>query len=176
MYAFYKTLNRGMALAGLLIWAAAGAGAAPEPPTTIQLKSLTQLYGEVTFDHAMHVSLAEGCASCHHHTTGSAPLNRDCLRCHAGGQVSAQVACGGCHSLTPFSAQYLREKDADVQRYHTDQPGLKAAYHLSCLGCHQEAGGPTGCTDCHARNDAGDALFHAGAYAPASSPKGGAGH
>ncbi len=176
MYAIWKKLYRGMAVAAVLTLTAGGAGAAQEPPATVEIKSLAQLYGAVSFDHAAHVSLADGCATCHHHTTGSAPLSPDCQRCHAGGEVSAQVGCGDCHSRAPFSAEYLREKDADVQRYHTDQPGLKAAYHLSCMGCHEENDGPTGCTDCHARSDAGDAFFHAGAYAPAGGAKGGAGH
>ena len=33
-----------------------------------------------------------------------------------------------------------------------DKPGLTAAYHRQCIGCHQAmAIRKTGCTDCHAK-------------------------
>ena len=72
--------------------------------------------------------------------------------------------------MQPFSAASLREKDPNT--YHTGKPGLKAAYHLNCLGCHEKNGGPTGCTDCHTRTVEGDKFYRAGEYAPKKSAGG----
>ena len=158
------------AIALALAWLPAGAARAGDGPDLVTLDSMASLYQGVTFDHASHEALADGCATCHHHTTGSAPLSTACQGCHAAGQPTATVACQGCHQAEPFSAAALRAKDQDIHLYHTDKVGLKAAYHLACMGCHKEMGGPVGCQDCHARTDAGDAFYHAGAYAPPPAP------
>jgi hypothetical protein len=177
MHGILKHLQGGVVVAVTLTLIGTVSWADPKVPDAVQLNSLSQLYAGVEFDHAMHVSLADGCATCHHHTTGSAPLKQECTHCHAAtGQMSAKVACGACHGRETFSAQYLREKDQDAPRYHTDKLALKGAYHQSCTGCHQDMGGPTGCQDCHARNEAGDAFYHAGNFAPTGGKTGGAGH
>ncbi|MDO3377387.1 cytochrome c3 family protein [Geoalkalibacter halelectricus] len=131
-------------------------------PETVVLNSLSQYYDGAIFDHALHEQIAD-CAGCHHHTTGMPPQDANCARCHAGTAEITVVACRDCHAAEPFSAAHLKAQKAEPHRYHTDQLGLKGAYHKSCLGCHQAMGAPVGCTDCHARNQAGDKLFRADA-------------
>ncbi len=145
-------------------------------PETVELDSLAQYYGPVTFDHAMHADLAESCADCHHHTTGTEPTNATCARCHTESDEASAIACKDCHSEQPFSAASLKEIENNPQLYHTGKPGLKGAYHQNCLGCHESMGGPTGCQDCHTRNEEGDKLFHAGNYAPEPSATQNSGH
>ena len=56
-------------------------------PDSVELDTLAELYEPVAFDHASHVDFADGsCAECHHHTTGTAPTDPKCLKCHTGGQ------------------------------------------------------------------------------------------
>ncbi|MCG6963672.1 MAG: tetrathionate reductase family octaheme c-type cytochrome [Acidobacteria bacterium] len=86
------------------------------------------LYGPVRFMHAKHAaSLMGNCALCHH-ARPSDPERKE------------TVACRTCH----------------VAAADPDHPGcvsLKAAYHLSCIGCHQEMHeGPTHCGGCHRRH------------------------
>lgn len=140
----------------------AGTGAVETGPDAVKLDTLADLYEPVEFDHSMHVDMVEGkCATCHHHTTGEAPVETRCKECHRAGEPADVVACRDCHPVLRFSAEYLHEMDENPQRYHLDKPGLKGAYHRKCLGCHQENGGPTGCQDCHARTKAGDIMFRA---------------
>ena len=166
MHGIWKHLQGGLFVAVLVAVVATTGWAAADAPDTIQLDTLAQFYSAVDFDHSMHTSLAEDCATCHHHTTGSAPLKQECTTCHAEGQTASAVACNECHARASFSASYLREKDSDVNRYHTDKLGLKGAYHQSCMGCHQDMGGPTGCQDCHVLNETGEAFYHTGSFAP----------
>ncbi len=162
-----KWLAWGMLIAGFFmaspLWGNAG-----EIPESLELQSLSELYEGVSFDHLLHMDMVGNCAACHHHGTGDPVEDENCARCHSYSKDTEVVSCGSCHPLEPFSPEYLREKEMDANRYHRDMPGLKAAYHQSCLGCHNEMGGPTGCQDCHPRTEAGDALFRAGAYAPES--------
>jgi hypothetical protein len=150
-------------LGGMLVFLATGAGAVGDTgPESVLLNSLADYYRPVEFNHAMHVEMVDAkCATCHHHTTGAAPLEPRCLECHKGGEESATVACSDCHPVLRFSAEYLAELSANPQLYHIDKPGLKGAYHRNCLRCHMENGGPTGCQDCHKRTPAGDAFFRA---------------
>lgn len=136
-------------------------------PATVELDSLSDLYEPVSFDHAMHVELTESnCAVCHHHTTGTPPVNENCNRCHANSGEADVAACRDCHAEKRFEAAYLAKVAENPQLYHIDKPGLKGAYHQNCMGCHAEMGAPTGCSDCHPRKEKGDAYFHAGQYAP----------
>lgn len=136
-------------------------------PDTVELDSLANLYEAVSFDHAMHVDLTEGnCAKCHHHTTGTPPTEANCLRCHKNSGEADVVACRDCHAEKRFEVKYLADLEANHTLYHVDKPGLKGAYHQNCMGCHTEMGAPTGCQDCHSRNDEGDKFFSAGKYAP----------
>jgi hypothetical protein len=151
-------------------WAAGDGG-----PDTVEIGSLANHYSAVTFDHATHTGLASSCAECHHHTTGLAPVDSNCARCHEAGSTARSVACKDCHSDKRFSAEDLAKTGGNPQLHHKGTPGLKGAYHQKCLGCHTAMGGPTGCQDCHTRNDKGDAFFNAGKYAPAPAAAGGHG-
>jgi len=142
-------------------------------PEEIEVDVLADLYEGVVFDHGLHVMMTEGCAVCHHHTTGTPVVDSYCAKCHADEEPMASVSCQDCHSSEPVTAGNVRGKDALL--FHDDKPDLKAAYHLSCLGCHQEMGAPVGCQDCHARTETGDAFFHSGQFAPAESA-GSSGH
>lgn len=133
-------------------------------PDSVELNSLSQLFDGVTFDHEMHLSVSDDCSVCHHHTTGTGVSDERCAKCHSNSDVVETVACQGCHAAEPFSAAAIHGENQND--YHFDVPGLKGAYHLNCLGCHQEMEGPVGCQDCHDRNEAGDAFYHAGTFSP----------
>jgi len=141
-------------------------------PDTVVLDSLVDLYQGVDFDHEMHTEIAEDCTVCHHHSVGIPATDERCAPCHNTESVLKSVACKDCHSAEPFSAQYLSEKETEVGHYHLDKPGLKAAYHLNCLNCHVETGGPDGCEDCHERTELGNAFYRSGSYAPKGSGRG----
>ena len=159
--------TRSKILCGLLIAILAGLCgsqvAAEDFPDYVVLDSMADLYEGVDFDHEMHADLGEDCAVCHHHTTGTGTQDARCIRCHADSPATSEVACQDCHLSQPFSAEQINREALDLYQYHVDKPGLKAAYHWSCTGCHEAMGGPTGCQDCHARTSEGDAFFHADA-------------
>ncbi|MDA8163714.1 MAG: cytochrome c3 family protein [Desulfobacteraceae bacterium] len=166
-----KRLVTGMAAALALL--AVPLAKAETGPETVELDSLAKLYKPVSFNHSAHVEIAGGdCATCHHHTLGTGKIEPTCARCHAHSGAASAVACRDCHPAERFGAKYLQELAQDVNRYHRDKPGLKAAYHLRCLGCHRESGGPTGCQDCHAMTQAGEAFYRAGQYAPVPHAEG----
>jgi hypothetical protein len=149
---------------------------AEDAPESIELGSIAEIYEPVIFDHAAHVLMVETCSFCHHHTTGTAPEKGNCSRCHQEGEETSSVACVDCHEAKPFSSQSLKAKESDPLLFHVGKPGLKGAYHQSCLGCHEQIGAPTGCQDCHVRNDKGDQLFHSGKYAPVPGESSSGGH
>lgn len=154
-------------LAGILFCclAAMNCYAANSFPETIEINVLSDLYEGVVFDHSLHIMMSDGCAVCHHHTTGTPVVDPYCAKCHAADGPLEVVSCQDCHSHEAVTAETMRERE-DVYRYHDDKPDLKAAYHLSCLGCHKEFGAPAGCEDCHARTEAGDEFFRSGQFAP----------
>jgi hypothetical protein len=140
---------------------------ASDAPDEAEINELLNLYDKVTFNHKMHTDmLSDNCALCHHHTTGKVLEKSSCVKCHKNSSEATTVSCKDCHPKNRFEAQYLKEVSADLTKYHTDKPGLKAAYHLNCMGCHKTMGGPAGCQDCHKRNDTGDKFFYSGKYAP----------
>ncbi len=141
---------------------------AEDAPETLTIDSLANLYEPVEFNHLMHVDYAS-CAECHHHTTGVKVADPNCIKCHANTPEGDDVTCSGCHEVDRFSMKYLAELDNPVL-YHIDKPGLKGAYHLNCIGCHQTIDGPTGCTDCHAMTEAGEKRFNTGEYTPKEEP------
>ncbi len=145
---------------------AATQGSSAEMPASVLLDSLSHLFDGAEFDHNLHLDIAEDCADCHHHTTGTGVSDPVCIPCHDRGAEAVSVACRDCHEADPFSAESLREKDKRKDDYHFDKPGLKAAYHLNCLQCHVEMGGPEGCQDCHERNADGDAFYYSGPFSP----------
>lgn len=149
---------------------------AEDAPESIELGSIAEMYEPVVFDHAAHVLMVETCSFCHHHTTGTTPEKGNCSRCHQAGEETSSVACVDCHEQKRFSAQNLKSLESDPLLFHVGKPGLKGAYHQNCISCHEQIGAPTGCQDCHARNDKGDQLFHSGKYAPAPGKSSGGGH
>ncbi len=74
---------------------------------------------------SFHGNVEAMCAGCHHH---SPPGTRP-------------PQCRACHTLSAHATR--------------DMPGLKAAYHRQCIGCHQRMGiDKQGCTDCHEEREA----------------------
>jgi len=118
------------------------------PPATLSLGQLADLFAPVNFDHQLHVDYAS-CSECHHHTTGCLPTRSSCAMCHRTSEKAVSVACRNCH----FTAQDNPARStalASGDRYHIDIPGLKGAYHLLCIDCHDTIGtGPLGCNECH---------------------------
>ncbi|MFW6178540.1 MAG: cytochrome c3 family protein [Desulfohalobiaceae bacterium] len=91
------------------------------------IKQTKDKYEPVRFMHSKHASLVQDCASCHHYRPQDpeASETEPCSACH---QESFRLEAG-------------------------DRPGLSAAYHQRCMGCHeQENAGPVGCEGCHRKN------------------------
>jgi hypothetical protein len=141
-------------------------------PDQVSIDLMVKYFDAVEFDHEMHTELGEDCSACHHHTAGTGTADERCVRCHADSDKAATVSCRECHVVDPFSAEHINRKAADVYQFHIDTPGLKAAYHWSCVGCHEKMDGPTGCQDCHARTPEGDAFYHKDAQASAPAEGG----
>jgi hypothetical protein len=141
---------------------------AMDAPDSVEIDILADLFQGVEFDHQMHVDLAQDCSVCHHHTTGTGTVDLYCARCHDSFEEQANVACQNCHLADPFSAAAIQAK-GETNLFHVDVNGLKGAYHRNCMGCHEQMDGPTGCQDCHARTEAGDAFYHSGKFAPPAS-------
>ena len=137
-------------------------------PEIVEMKTLSDMYEGVVFDHDLHTMITDGCAVCHHHTTGTPVVDSYCARCHADDGPLDTVSCKGCHSYEAVTAERMQRQEGSY-RYHDDKPDLKGAYHLSCLGCHMDYGAPVGCQDCHTRSEQGDKFFRSGRYAPAGS-------
>ncbi len=94
-------------------------------PSTVILNELENVYAPVLFDHESHARMVRfdgGCETCHHFT----PPNTE------------HPACKDCHP-------------PDIPHEDIAQPGLKGAYHRSCMSCHREWDNDTACEICHAR-------------------------
>ena len=144
---------------------------ADDAPESVTIDSLVNLYTGVEFNHAMHVEYAS-CQECHHHTTGGEVVNPNCARCHRNSGEAEEVTCIGCHETDRFNETYLRTLE-NPDLYHIDKPGLKGAYHLNCISCHETTSGPTGCQDCHTMTESGEKMLDTGKHKPAkkdSSP------
>ncbi|MDH3237393.1 MAG: cytochrome c family protein [Deltaproteobacteria bacterium] len=114
-------------------------------PKVLLLGSLSKVYEPVRFDHAEHISMADGCEECHHqHRSMQVQSCSDCHRIDPSffkKNVNANTLkpCGECHAVS--------NRPGDRGRLE-----LKAAYHQACFKCHKEevAGKPEGCTEmCH---------------------------
>ncbi len=62
--------------------------------------------------------------------------------------------CQGCHHNTPVGQlppSCTSCHSAPFDENNLNRPGLKGAYHLQCVGCHQKMGldNLQGCSDCH---------------------------
>ena len=113
-----------------------------EIPETVTMGSLSETYEPVELPHRQIVStLLKGIednklASYFH--TGEGTL---CQGCHHNSPAAKKPPqCASCHSK-PF-------QDSDLFR-----PGLMAAYHQQCMGCHEQMGieepASRNCTGCH---------------------------
>lgn len=154
---YYTTLMTGL----IVVLATTMALAFDEMPEQVTIDIMAQYFDRVVFDHDMHTELGADCSKCHHHATGTGTSDSRCVRCHAESPEVATVGCRHCHVVDPFSAEHMNREAADVYQFHIDTPGLKAAYHWNCIGCHEKMDGPTDCQDCHARTPQGDAFYHA---------------
>ena len=144
-----KMLSASFILTGMLIFSTHFASAA-ESTEIIELDSLGNIYEPVLFGHAMHMDIAS-CASCHHHTTGTDMPKEDtkCFACHKQNCTSCSVACSDCHAASSVRI----EESLMTNLFHRNPTGLKRAYHLKCLGCHNEMEAASGCNDCHAKKE-----------------------
>lgn len=140
---------------------------ADDAPESVTIDFMENLYSPVEFNHAMHTEYAS-CQECHHHTTNGTVSDPNCARCHHDGEETDMVACAECHASDRFNEDYLKTLE-NPKLYHIDKPGLKGAYHLNCISCHEMTSGPTGCQECHTMTDAGEKLFNTGKYSPAPS-------
>jgi hypothetical protein len=91
------------------------------------IKKQEDHYGPVRFMHSKHAAKVKDCALCHHFR----PADPEALE---------TTRCSACHQ-EPFRTDY------------PERIGLKAAYHLQCMGCHKEMDqGPLDCMGCHKKN------------------------
>lgn len=131
---------------------------ADDAPASVTIDYLQNLYVAVVFDHQMHSDMYD-CSACHHHTTGTGTQSENCKRCHASSAATADVSCSGCHQYNKTVPATAANQTTGDFMYHIDKPGLKGAFHLQCLRCHQSENGPTGCEDCHEFTPAGRKRF-----------------
>ncbi|PLX47791.1 MAG: class III cytochrome C [Desulfobulbaceae bacterium] len=166
----------GLALMAAMVspWSLPG----PATAEVFELDSVKNLYEGVSFDHDMHIEITgEDCTACHHHTAGTAPVDPLCVTCHANSPEADDPSCKSCHAKDVFDADNMKKNWDTPLLHHRNKPGLKAAYHRNCLGCHEEIGAPTGCTDCHAMTEVGEKFYNTGKYAPEPTAAGqGGGH
>ncbi len=108
-------------------------------PETVVIDGLAADYGPSTFAHKKIVE----------HMFRTVSKNKLAARFHG----SVETFCAGCHHESPVGTRpppcrSCHDKEAAPT---SDKPGLKAAYHRQCLGCHQQmAIEPQGCTKgCH---------------------------
>lgn len=84
-------------------------------------------YAPVRFPHGQHAASVQDCTACHHYRPEDKTL-------------AETARCASCHQ------EFF---DSETP----ERTGLKAAYHLQCVSCHeQQARGPVMCRDCHLKN------------------------
>ena len=117
-------------------------GTLPEKdiPEKVVIKSLADKYEPVDFPHRKIVTaLAKGVEQSKMATYFHTQKETLCQGCHHNSPASAKPpVCGSCHGKN-------FEKEGSLK------PGLIAAYHQQCMGCHREMEmeKPMGCTECH---------------------------
>jgi Class III cytochrome C family len=108
-------------------------------PERVTIKRLARDYAPVVMEHGSMVRKL-------HSLAGKSAL---AVRFHGG----VKALCAGCHHQAkpgtrpaPCSACHTRRSSAT-----RDRPGLRAAYHRQCVGCHQKMGLTKwlGCETCH---------------------------
>lgn len=99
---------------------------------TMKLGHLADEFGEVVFNHKLHVTLTDKCEHCHHHHT----------------DLEITPPCRECHTKT-------------AEENGSKRLSLRDAYHEQCLGCHRATSSkgkgksPLKCTECHEKGDGG---------------------
>ncbi len=121
---------------------------ATEIPTVLMLSSpvvneRTDDYESARFMHKAHAARVNGqCSTCHHRTP-TKEGDRIGVPTKPGPKGKWTVAaCRSCHRSA-------------IEPDHPTRPGLKGAYHKSCVGCHEkpESGkAPVDCVSCHHRH------------------------
>ena len=110
------------------------------------LGSLSDKYEAVTFDHAKHVQMSDGCVACHHHGNGNTSSYQECHGLNPSvfrnSVINSFMPCSNCHGA--------------FDRENAAMPGLKVAYHVKCFACHRGMGNvgtdPRGCAElCHVK-------------------------
>lgn len=110
-----------------LVAAVAAVAETPAPadsspyPDTVTIDVLSHWFAPVEFAHSDHVDAVEDCSACHHDQ-----------------EPEDIAACDECHSV-------------GFDPTEPETPDLKMAFHLRCVGCHQQEDGSLACVDCHAR-------------------------
>lgn len=63
-----------------------------------------------------------------------------------------ETLCAGCHHNTPIGSRPPKCSSCHAEEGEAtrDRPGLQAALHRQCIGCHQQMDVKSGCADCHA--------------------------
>jgi Ni/Fe-hydrogenase subunit HybB-like protein len=148
------------------VWRQAGRGHPGRPAAyrnfvwlqSAELNQVADYYEPVRFSHRSHDVAAGGdCGVCHHRVSFAAEdrTGQDLAQMHQEMDVLLGGACSNCHEdlgTTTFQpcADCHREP---VEPDDPTRPGLKAAYHRQCLGCHERtlagAAAPTDCRSCH---------------------------
>lgn len=108
-------------------------------PEKVIIKSLAKKYGPSEMPHRKIVENL-------YKQIGKSKLAR---RFHG----RTEMLCAGCHHRSPVGSRPPSCKSCHGDTAHAtkDKPGLRAAYHRQCVGCHQKIGlkKAKGCTDCH---------------------------
>jgi hypothetical protein len=108
-------------------------------PAEVVIKTLADEYQPSTMPHGNIVlSLDEAVRKSELASHFHGDKDVLCSGCHHDGEIDARPRpCRACH--------------ADVADPLKDKPGLRAAYHRQCIGCHQRIGitKALDCTDCH---------------------------
>ncbi len=95
------------------------------------IKAQEDNYAAVRFNHGQHAAMSGDCTVCHHQR----PVNNPDKKAH-----KELVRCSACHQRS-FNPEF------------PERLGLKAAYHQSCMPCHQQKNkGPVTCRGCHLNN------------------------
>ncbi len=109
-------------------------------PKTVIIKTLSREYEPVVFPHRKIVDALI------RHIQGNK------LAAYFHGQGG--TICQGCHHHSPVSKTPPECRSCHAKTFDAKnplRPGLEAAFHLQCMGCHQKMGIKklSGCTDCH---------------------------
>ena len=116
-------------------------------------------YAPTRFAHRQHDRYVAGnCLVCHHRGLRQGPEDRigtDLMAMHREEDTFGAGGCDECHESDRSDMNIQRCCVCHLAPNQPDfpgRPGLKAAFHRQCLGCHESANTPnasTECTACH---------------------------